>query len=157
MASSAAADDPTADDEPASQGSVESLNPLQVRSPDELFEFDVVRWPPMGQLTARGAPEAADWRIAVATLLHELNLPDGAPFLCDVRAVTRFAPSMGRELLELVNTRRVAFVACADAAAPLARQLPSATTGDVQIFTRYETALRWLLFAHDALPPKQGC
>jgi hypothetical protein len=84
---------------------VESQNPPQVGSRDKLFEHDIAFSPAMGQLTARGAPEAADWRTAIATLLHESNLPDRAPILCDVRAVTRLRRSVGGEVLRLVTRR----------------------------------------------------
>jgi hypothetical protein len=122
-------------------------NPREEGSRDDLFDHDIAIWPPMGQLTAHGAPEAAEWRAAVATLLHDSNLPHGAPILCDVRDVTRLGRSIGGDLLRLVAPRRLAFVARAGTAPRLARQISSANPQHAQIFTEYETALRWLLYA----------
>jgi hypothetical protein len=135
---------------------VESQNPAHVDSRDTVFEHDIALYPPRAQLTARGAPEAAEWRTAITTLLHELNLPDTAPILCDVRAVTSLRRSVGEELLRLVTTRRVAFVAHAGVAPRLAKQISSPNRQDVQIFTDYETALRWLLYADDTFRPSKN-
>lgn len=130
---------------------VEFQNPREKGSRDELFDHDIAISLPMGELTARGAPAAAEWRTAVATLLHEPNLPDGAPILCDVRAVTRLRGSVCGDLLRLITPRRLALVARASTVRRLARQISSANPQHVQIFTEYETALRWLLNAEHTL------
>jgi hypothetical protein len=149
----AAADHTTAMTSKQRRDLKESLHPPQVASRTALFEFDVALGPPMAQLTACGAPEATDWRAAVDTLLFAM--PDGAPILCDLRAVTRVRPAVGSELVRLVAARRVAFVTRAGVASRLARQLSSANAQHILIITDYRTALRWLLFADDTLPPRK--
>ena len=119
-----------------------------------LFDVDFVLWPPMAQLTARGAPAVDAWRAAVATV-SALHLPGDAPVLCDLRGVTRLRASVRSELLRLVATRRVAFVTRAGAAPRLARQLSFANAPGVLLVTDYGTALRWLLFKDDTLPPRK--
>ena len=132
----------------------ESPRPQRVGSHSALFEFDFVLWPPMAQLTARGAPEADEWRAAVATV-SALHLPGDAPVLCDLRGVTRLKASVRGELVPLVATRRVAFVTRAGAAPRLARQLSFANAPGVLLVTDYGTALRWLLFADDTIQPRK--
>jgi hypothetical protein len=117
---------------------------------DMPFEHEIAFCPPIAQLIAHGSPDVGEWRAAIKALVDDPNLPLGAPILCDLRAVTTLPPAgkdpaFSRQLMQLVPSRSVALVVRAETASGVIQQI---STGDaeIQIFTDYKTALRWLLF-----------
>ena len=118
---------------------------------DMPFEHEIAFCPPIAQLIAHGSPDLAEWRTAIQALVDDPNLPPGAPILCDLRAVTTLPPAgkdptFSRQLMQLVPKRPVALVVRADTASGVTQQTSTTSDAEIQIFTDYKTALRWLLF-----------
>jgi hypothetical protein len=115
------------------------------------FEHEIAFCPPIAQLIAQGSPDLAEWFTAIQALVDDPTLPPGAPILCDLRAVTTLPPAgkdpaFSRHLMQLVPSRSVALVVRAETASGVTQQIFTGSDAEIQIFTDYKTALRWLLF-----------
>jgi hypothetical protein len=115
------------------------------------FEYEFAFRPAVAQLTVSGAPDLAEWRVAIGAIVRHPDLPVDAPLLCDLRHVralprNRDGRAAVQEWLELVPARRVAFVAGRSTAPRIAAELRRRSLAAFEVFTEYERALRWLVF-----------
>ena len=122
------------------------------------FQYEFAFQPAVGQLTASGAPNLAEWRIAIGALIRHPDFPVDAPLLFDLRSVQGLPRSRDgciavREWLQLVPARRVAFVADRRTALSIASELWQDDRDGFEVFTEYKLALRWLVFEDSCTSP----
>jgi hypothetical protein len=115
------------------------------------FDREVAFDPPIAQLTAHGSPSLSEWRSALQAVVHDPDLPPQTAILCDLRAVERLprtaeARRLCHEVLRVLANRTAAFVVPAGITAELTHEVPSDNRAEIQLFTTYEAALRWLVF-----------